>query len=266
MHDGVDEMYMLLGFVVGLIGAMVGSGGGFLVMPVLLLVGRMPPFQAAAVSLVMVTASATSGTLTFARQRQVDWQTGLLLAGVAVPGALLGARLSAHLPVTAFAPLFGLVVAGVGIGLALSPRIAVLQANSKEGWNRSLTTRHGQTYRYGVRVGRISLGMGLIGCLSALLGIGGGPLMVPLLVFAGSMPVHIAIATAQPIILLASVAGVIGYVSGGAVNWPIAVALSFGALVGAPLGAAISPFLPARRLLQLLGIGLLGVGIRLMFS
>jgi uncharacterized membrane protein YfcA len=90
-------------------------------------------------------------------------------------------------------------------------------------------------------------------------------MLVPLLAFGNGMEIHRAAATAQLIILLSSLAAVVGYGAQRGVAWGPAAALAAGAVLGAPLGAAAALRVPGRRLLQILGICLLLVGIRLVF-
>jgi uncharacterized protein len=243
---------MLIGALIGFAGAVVGAGGGFLLMPVLLTVYGLSPARASGVSLVMVTASALAATAAYVRQRRIDYRAGLGLALFAIPGSVAGARLAGVVPAGLFAAGFGLLLALVGLWLALgsgpAPDLAPGTAGPR---SRPLALHAGAT---------------LAGGLAALFGIGGGPLMVPLLTIAGRVPVHAATATAQLVILLSSAAGVAGYVAVGGIDWRLAGALSAGALIGAPLGALASPRVPARRLLQLLGACLVVVGARLLLK
>lgn len=256
-------LLVLTGWVIGFVGAMVGAGGGFLLMPILLLALGLAPARASGVSLVMVTVSAVAGTWAYLRQRQVDVPTGLVLAAFAIPGTALGARLAGVVSPGAFSVAFGLLLAIVG-GWMAAGRRPQASAGGPDAGRHSLVTMTGEVYRCAMPLLPLSLGAVLIGGLASLFGIGGGPLLVPLLTLIGGMPVHIAAATSQLVILLSSAAGVAGYLGRGGLDWHLAAALSAGALLGAPLGAGTAPHVPARRLLQLLGLCLVLAGGRLM--
>ncbi|HWI62866.1 MAG TPA: sulfite exporter TauE/SafE family protein [Symbiobacteriaceae bacterium] len=251
--------WMLTGLLVGFVGALVGAGGGFLLMPVLLLAYRLPPPDAAAVSLVAVTAASLSGTITYARQGQVDFHAGLTLALFAIPGSMLGARLAGHAPLGAFSWLFGLLLAAMGLWMAVGRGS---RRRPGSGW---VPVRHRPAAAGANLVAPLHACMVVVGGLASLFGIGGGPLVVPLLALGGGMEAHRAAATSQLIILLSSLAGVAGYALGGRVSWGPAAALAVGAMLGAPLGAGAGLRLDPRRLLQILGLCLLLVGMRIMW-
>ncbi len=100
----------LFGVAVGTVGALAGVGGGFLVVPVLLLAFHLPPAVAAGTSLVMVAANALAGSLLHGRRGLLDWRGGLFLTGTAYPGTLLGAHFGARLRSEHFTLAFGLLL------------------------------------------------------------------------------------------------------------------------------------------------------------
>jgi len=87
--------FVMLGFVAGTYGTIIGVGGGVLVAPVLLL-AHAAPKEAAGTSMAVVLANAASGSFTFLRQRRVDVRAGLVFAVAGVPGALLGGLADQH--------------------------------------------------------------------------------------------------------------------------------------------------------------------------
>src|ERR1043165_7169187 len=87
-------LYIPFGFVVGIYGTMVGAGGGFLIVPVLLLVWHLPPAIAAGTSLSVVFLNASAGSFSYARQGRIDYKSGILLAIPTLPGSVLGAFVS----------------------------------------------------------------------------------------------------------------------------------------------------------------------------
>ncbi len=104
-----------LGFVVGALGTLIGAGGGFVLMPVLLLLYPLEsPGTITSVSLAVVFCNALSGSWAYARMARIDYKSGLLFAAATVPGAIAGALSTNYLPRRAFNGVFGvlMIVAG----------------------------------------------------------------------------------------------------------------------------------------------------------
>src|SRR5688572_1411139 len=102
--------YAALGLFAGAYGALIGAGGGFLIVPVLLLGFGLPVQAAAGLSLCAVCAGGTAATLAHHRRCDLDWATAWRLAGAAIPGAVLGALLTRHIPTAVFTIGFGLLL------------------------------------------------------------------------------------------------------------------------------------------------------------
>src|SRR5512146_826950 len=93
------SLLVLLGVAVGGVGTLVGAGGGFLLTPVLLLVyPHDPPQTITAISLAAVWANSTSGSLAYARQRRIDYRSGLVFGAATLPGAVGGALVVGYVP------------------------------------------------------------------------------------------------------------------------------------------------------------------------
>src|SRR4051812_4111436 len=86
--------FLLFGYAVGAYGTMVGAGGGFLIVPMMLLVYHATPAQSAGTGLAVVFLNAVSGTLSYAHQKRIDYRAGLLFAVATLPGAISGAFLA----------------------------------------------------------------------------------------------------------------------------------------------------------------------------
>ncbi|MDZ4278439.1 MAG: TSUP family transporter, partial [Dehalococcoidia bacterium] len=116
----------LLGVAVGAYGTIIGAGGGFALVPLLLIIyPDYGPEQVTAVSLAVVCASGTSGSLAYARQRRIDYVTGLLFVVSSVPGVVGGALLVHLVPSRLFSLLFALLLLAVA---ALLPAPAIAQS------------------------------------------------------------------------------------------------------------------------------------------
>ncbi len=262
----------LIGFGVGVLGTLVGAGGGFIVVPVLMLAFGLPPTLAAGTSLVMVTANALGGTISYARQGKVDWRSGLFLTVMAYPGTLLGAWISPRLDASRFNLLFGLLLVTLAGWMVIrtlrskNEEAAALEEAKESGALRivrQVTVRDGTVYRFSFN-GLFAAGASFfVGIAGATLGIGGGPLIVPLMINGLNYPVHLATATSQFMILLTSAGAVVLYLVAGNLVPSYALALSLGVLVGAPLGAWLSARARPRSIVWIMSVVLTFLGVRL---
>jgi hypothetical protein len=106
----------LLGLAVGTFGTLIGAGGGFLLVPILLLMyPHDDPATITSVSLAVVFLNASSGSFAYLRQHKVDVRSGLWFAATAVPGSILGALAVSHIPRTAFEVLLGVVLIAASV-------------------------------------------------------------------------------------------------------------------------------------------------------
>ena len=112
----------VFGFFIGAVAALVGIGGGVLIVPLLTLLYGFLPANAAGTSLTTIIFTATASTLNFARQKRTFCRTGLVLAVTSIPGALTGAYLTTIIPARTLGLIFGvfLILAATRIILGLN--------------------------------------------------------------------------------------------------------------------------------------------------
>jgi hypothetical protein len=260
------------GILVGGYGAMVGAGGGFLMVPALILLFRFPHHLAVGTSLTAVWLNATAGALLYLRQGRVDVRSGVQFAAATIPGAIGGVYLSRALHPRAFEVLFGVLMAWLGIFMVLRPRgrpermpLQDIMA-SGAAWRlvmRELVDRGGSRFTYRFPWWRGIAISSLVGLLSSLLGIGGGPLHVPGMVFLLGFPVHVAVATSLFVLAISALVGGTFYFILGHVAVGPALALGGGAIAGALLGTGLAGRLASEPILRLLALALIVIGIRL---
>jgi|SRR5579884_2699492 len=259
-----------LGFGVGVFGTLVGAGGGFILTPVLLLLyPHSTPALITAISLVVVFFNAASGTAAYARQRRVDYRSGVVFAACTLPGSVLGVFLADKVSRPGFDVVMGVALSGLAAWL-LRSGAASHETASATGSPRKLTDCAGTTYRYraNVRLGAmLSVGVGFV---SSFLGIGGGVVHVPLLVAILGFPTHIATATSHFVLGAMALVATLTHLLAGTFSHGAglhrAAAVSVGVVVGAQLGAAVSTRLSGRFIQRLLAAGLLALGARLILS
>jgi uncharacterized protein len=247
-----------LGFVVGGYGTMIGAGGGFLLVPALLL---LYPEQSAAgvtaVSLAVVFANAYSGAWSYARMGRIDYGAGLMFAAAGIPGAVIGTRLVMLMPRGTFELVFGVLLLLLGAFLAWRP--------VQRGGDVAPTAHAPGRWREKSVVGAI--GSAYVGLFGSLLGIGGGILHVPFLIRVLKFPPHIATATSHFVLAIVSLAGVVSHLVSGDLTSLLAPTafLSLGVMLGAPMGATFSSLVSGTLLVRLLAAAIILVALRLLW-
>ncbi len=239
-----------IGFIVGAIGTLIGSGGGFLLVPTLLLLDpHVAPEVVTGISLAVVFFNAASGSVAYARMGRIDYKAGIVFALAAMPGAVIGAYLTSHIPRHVFDAIFGCLMITASIYLVVTS-------------GKKTEQTHSGTYNLWLGAA-ISVG---IGFLSSLLGIGGGIIHVPALTHALNFPVHVATATSHFVLAITTLVATAIHVANGTLNgqFQTIVWISIGAIAGAQAGAKLSNRIKGSWILRGLAAGLGLIGIRIL--
>lgn len=258
-----------LGLIVGAYGTVIGAGGGFLLVPLLLfLYPKYGPQQVTAVSLAVVWANATSGSIAYARQRRIDYLTGGIFAASSAPGVVAGALAVRLVPERLFSALFGLLLLGLAAVAARGRWQAVRAPLRGRGvLVRRIEDTEGRTYVYAYRVWQgVAISMG-VGFVSSLFGIGGGIMHVPAMIILLHVPVQFAVATSHFVLAFMAGGGSLVHVADGSLGGGQALraaALAAGAVPGAQLGAWVSHRIRGRNVLMLLALAIVALGVRLL--
>jgi uncharacterized membrane protein YfcA len=197
---------------------------------------------------------------------RIDYRAGLLFGAATVPGAVLGAYATSLLSRQYFDLLFSILVLALAT-LILSrptprPRPPRL---SRHHVTHTLIDFKGTTYSYSFS-NRLGVLLSLvIGGISSMFGIGGGPFQVPLLVYLLEFPLHVATATSQfMLLLMSSIGSVSHFLAGNLVHGhQRTLFLGIGVIIGAQVGARLSQRLSGRTINLVLATGLMLIGIRL---
>ena len=198
-----------LGLAIGAFGTLIGAGGGFILVPLLLIVYPNENTELiTSISLAVVFFNALSGSVAYARMKRIDYKSGIIFAVATIPGAILGAVSTAYVPRYAFDIIFGVLMIVAGVFLWLSAKDDHMQAHASPAsrangmkptrWIvRELVDADGARYCYAYNpVVGIVLSI-FVGFVSSLLGVGGGFIHVPALSRLLNFPVHIATATSH---------------------------------------------------------------------
>jgi uncharacterized membrane protein YfcA len=263
-----------LGFAVGAFGTMVGAGGGFVLVPVLLLVYQHDdPAQITAISLAVVFANATSGSAAYARLRKIDYLTGCVFAAAAIPGSIAGALVVGSIPRDFFDLLFGVSLLVLASYTAWSVGRAEGVRSPVRGWG--VVTREmrgdepGSVFRYSYSMPQGIAYSASVGFVSSLLGIGGGVVHVPIMITLLRFPVHIAVATSHFVLAITAASGSGVHLFNGDLgghNLARAGLLSLGVVPGAQVGARLAQRFHGPVIARLLATALVIVGVRLLYA
>jgi uncharacterized protein len=261
-----------LGIGVGCYGTLIGAGGGFVLMPVLLL---LYPDQNAelltSISLAVVFFNALSGSEAYAMLKRIDYRSGLMFSIATIPGAVLGALNTAYVPRRLFDVIFGLLLLAVAAFLVYRPgRVGMVRRSLSVAHYhqamRRLTDAHGIKYAYDFDW---LLGMAIsvvVGYVSSFLGIGGGIIHVPALCYLLNFPVHIATATSHFILAIMALTGTVVHILTGTFAHGVhrTIALAIGVVLGAQIGARLSEKLQGGWIIRGLAVALGIVGLRIL--
>jgi uncharacterized protein len=240
------------GLIAGGIGSMLGIGGGVLLVPVLVLGFKVPMEQAVPASLVCVVASSCGAAAGYVEQRLSDVRLALTLELATVSGAIVGGLVAGLLAPAVIALSFGIFVLFVALQFLFlrSPEGVDLPAGDYRPTNMAL----------GIS------GSFVAGGISALLGVGGGPVKVPLMNFGMRVPFKIASATSNLMIGVTAAASVAAYAWRGHLNLGLAAPLVVGVLGGALLGSKLMVRAPTRLLKRLFAVVLLAVAAQMLWK
>jgi uncharacterized membrane protein YfcA len=260
-------LLVALGVGVGAVGTLVGAGGGFLLTPVLLVVyPHTPPQSITAISLGAVFANSASGTAAYARQRRVDYRSGIVFALATLPGAIAGALVVSRVPLRAFDAVMALALGALAAWIAWRPEP---RQHVERGTERVVVERNGRVWRYRVPMLRGFLLSAVVGFVSSFLGIGGGVFHVPILVTLLGFPTHVATATSHFVLVAMSGSATLthaltgAYTIGGGLRRTLCLAL--GVAAGAQVGAHVSTRLSGVLIQRVLAVALALVAARLAF-
>ncbi len=260
----------IIGISVGTFGTLIGVAGGFLLIPVLFyLYPDESPATITSITLAVAFFNALSGSIAYGRLRRIDYRSAVLFSLVGVPGAIIGAAITALLNRGAFQIVFGITLLAVCAYLFLRPERRH-QSNDVVPGQVVRTICDGNNHTFTYCYSR-PLGMGIaftVGLISGLLGIGGGIIHVPALTQLLNFPTHIATAVSQFVVATTTFAAVDVHIFTGAFAHGIrrAAVLSAGAIIGAQLGARLSQRTSGVLIMRLLAGGMGIVAIRLIIA
>jgi len=258
-------LLVLLGIFIGSVAGLLGIGGGMLMGPIFILyfqyygVSETILFQMIfATNMFIIIFTSLSATIKYHQARAIIWQVVPPFAFTSILGAVLGANIAVHIPGSALRIVYGLFL------LFITYRM--FQQQKQENSSDVIFS-----WKYILPAGLI------IGTIGAFLGVGGGIIAVPIMIFFLHFPLKKVAATSSAIIIFTSISAAASYIYYGwnitelphgcigFVNVVVAIPVIIGTVVGAPFGAWFNTRLPVKALRMIFGVFLGIIGIYLLF-
>ena len=261
-----------LGGLVGVLSGMFGVGGGFLMTPLLFFIG-IPPAVAVATEANQIVASSFSGVLAHLRRKTVDLKMGTVLLVGGLVGAALGVGVFNYLKslgqVDLLVKLCYVVFLGIIGGMMFFESLNAIRntrsgkplARKKHNWVHGLPfkMRFRTSGLYISVIPPLIVGV-LVGILAAIMGVGGGFIMVPAMIYILGMPTKVVVGTSLfQIIFVTAFTTLLHATTNYTVDMVLAVLLLVGGVIGAQFGAVLGARLKAEQLRILLAMMVLGV-------
>lgn len=274
-------LVLLVSGAVGFVSGLVGVGGGFIMTPSLIFLG-VPAPVAVATGASQIAATSFSGIMTQTRRKSVDWRMGMLLSTGGVAGTASGVWLFERLLRLGqldliISLLYLFLLAGVG-WLMLNEAQAAMRGRAKQGVSvlrrPARTVAHNLPFR--VRFPRSGLYISVIpplalgfaiGALAAIMGIGGGFIIIPAMIYLLRMPTNVVIGTSLfQVLIVASLVVVLQSMATQTVDLVLAAILMAGGVIGAQFGARVGAGLKNEHLRGLLGLFLIIASLKFLWD
>lgn len=269
---------LAMGAAVGFLSGMFGIGGGFLMTPLLIFLG-IPPAVAVGTQATQIVASSVTGALAHLARNSIDFKMGGVLLGGGMLGSLSGIYIFKLLSNIgqidlAISVVYVIFLSVIGAMMMVESVQAIRAArggatpkkrSGHHSWIHGLPLkmRFRRSKLYISVIPPILIGY-FVGTLSAIMGVGGGFILIPAMIYILRMPTNVVIGTSFfQIVFVAALTGVMHAVENQAVDIVLAFLLVIGGVVGAQYGVRAAEKMPAEQLRALLAALLLLIGLRL---
>jgi uncharacterized membrane protein YfcA len=242
----IEEIWLIpLGFAAGLLGSIIGLGGGIIIVPVLTFFGFSPAL-AASNSIFAVFSNAIASSISYAKQRRIEYSIGLKLGLLSIPGTVVGALISSEITPSLFKILFGIILISASVYIFSKRKIEP------------------KMYNISKQIMILAIGVSFVaGIMSGLFGVGGGIIFVPLMVVAMGLSMKNAAPTSQFILLFASASALLAHTLLGHPDFYQALLLSVGAFLGGLVGARLSLEIKENSLKILISVVMIAAAVKL---
>ncbi len=273
----MESLYLLIliGFLIGTVGTLIGAGGGFILVPLLIILHpKFTPEIITAISMAVVACNAISGSAAYMANKRVDYKAGIIFAICTIPGSILGVLTTKIIPRDVFDIIFGILLFGLAIFLFLKGGKKTTVSKpvaAHKGWvQHHLIDKWNEKYDFAFDMRKGTILSVFVGYFSPLLGIGGGIIHVPAMVEWLRFPVHIATATSHFILAIMATVSVVVHIFQGSYNDPLilkmVIGLVIGVIPGAQVGAWLSRKIKGKIIIKSLAVCLAIVGVRILIT
>jgi uncharacterized protein len=274
------NIFLLLGLggVVGLLSGLFGVGGGFLITPLLFFIG-IPPAVAVATGANQVVASSVSGVMAQVRRKAVDFRMGMVLLVGGIAGSAVGvwvfAWLSAMGQIDLFVQLSYVLFLGLIGAMMLQESLRTMNRSRKSGAPVRRSHVHTWVHKLPLKMKFRASGLyisvlppmlvgAVVGFLAAIMGVGGGFIMVPAMIYLLGMPTKVVVGTSLfQIIFVTAFTTLMHAVTSQTVDMLLALVLIVGGVIGAQIGTRLGLRLKAEQLRILLSLLVLAVAAKI---
>ena len=268
------------GFVAGLLGAMLGVGGGFMIVPVLTMLG-LPIQYAIGSSLISIVTNAATATGVHIRNNLTNLKLGLLLSNTLIPGAVVGASIASRLSAPVLTILFSLLLLYVAYYMfprkqrRLTQEELEAQKRVDEKSHASHAWLDGSYFdpaineEIGYQVHRPVVGLVTSffgGMVSSMFGVGGGIINVPVMNRLMKVPVKATVATSGFLLLTTTMTGSLIYIYNGFLVPYVAGPLCLSVFIGASLGSVVAQRVHTRILIIIFSCFMVLMAIMMVFK
>lgn len=261
----------IAGMLSGIIGALVGLGGGVILVPSIIFLGAaglisgITPQTVVGLSVIMMIFTGLSSTLAYMKKKTVDFKSGFIFFAGSAPGTVVGALVNKGLDLPSFQVYFGIMMVFLSLLLLVRKYLKPVEWFVKNGRTTTFTDSTG-TYVYGYPIWVAVIITFGIGFTSGLFGIGGGSMLVPVMLLLFLFPPHVAVGTSMFMVFLSALVNSVTHISLGNVPWLYTIPVIPAAYIGAKIGAHLNHKLNSDALVVVLQIVLLLLGIRSIFD
>ena len=255
----IDYLFVvLIAFFASGIGALLGIGGGIIMVPLFVILVKMPIQNAVAISLFTIVGTSTLVSSKFIKSKALNLELGLSLELATTIGAIAGSLIALRLAHNTLSLMFGLFLLVVSLSMFKKPE----EIYSKSGRYSYFDAKEKREIFYDVKNMPAAYLLSLVaGLTSGMFGIGGGVLKVPLLVKVCKIPIKVATATSGFMVGITASAAAYVYFSKGSLNPYFAFLGLVGSLLGSKVGVAVHSLIKADLLRKIFAFSLIAIAL-----
>jgi uncharacterized membrane protein YfcA len=251
-------LYLIVGLLAGMLGAMTGLGGGIIMVPVMTILFGVPIHKAVGISIFAIVVNSSIAAVSYTKKGYVDIKLGLALEQSTIIGAIIGALVSGLIDEKKLAFIMGVVLIFASFQMVSPLKRLIAEEDIKV---RNLTPLY--------KIRNISIGIVLsvvAGCAAGMLGVGGGIFKIPIMYLIMDVPIKVAVGTSSFMIMLTSVASGWIFFLRGDIYIEIALFMAGGVALGSFIGSKVGIKLRGKWQTRIVALVLLMAAIKMLLS